>query len=135
MPKRCANSVKGIRAGKPARDMRIASITPAHRSCSTTMLLSTSCADLFLFGFMHRTYCVLVCPIVSMSCTSEVLNFEATVFEAALPGALSESAAATGKRLLISAFWDRRKSRTTSSERVSLLRSSQPVAVYITVPA
>lgn len=60
-------SFRGMRAGKPAREMRMASMTPAHLNWSRTIALSISVGDLFLFGLMHRTYCVVVWPMVSIS--------------------------------------------------------------------
>mmetsp|Transcript_20127 Transcript_20127/g.46283 ORF Transcript_20127/g.46283 Transcript_20127/m.46283 type:complete len:293 (-) Transcript_20127:990-1868(-) len=130
--KRWMNSLRGIRAGNPARHTLMASITPAQRSWSTTMALFTSDADLFLFGLMHRTYCTSVLLTVCISSAKEFLNFVTTVALPWLdlaPGAKSACSSGSLKHSARMLFPDSAKSWITSSETASLLRSSHPVAV------
>ena len=78
-PNRTINSLWKSLLGNPAREIRIASITPAQRSCSTTMPIVNASFDLIAFGLMHRTYWTLVAPMVSINWESCVLNFVDTV--------------------------------------------------------
>mmetsp|Transcript_161599 Transcript_161599/g.392392 ORF Transcript_161599/g.392392 Transcript_161599/m.392392 type:complete len:203 (+) Transcript_161599:132-740(+) len=132
--KRWTNSWTGMRAGKPARETWMASMTPAQRSCSSTMGLSTHSGDFCLFGLMHLTYCEVVFEMVSMSCASDVLNFVATVSEPPLAPFFSESPppspfGASAKAPATRPSAELRMSRSTSSEMTSRLRSSQPSVV------
>eukprot|EP00443_Scrippsiella_acuminata_P011625 CAMPEP_0115305836 /NCGR_PEP_ID=MMETSP0270-20121206/72246_1 /TAXON_ID=71861 /ORGANISM="Scrippsiella trochoidea, Strain CCMP3099" /LENGTH=94 /DNA_ID=CAMNT_0002724091 /DNA_START=172 /DNA_END=456 /DNA_ORIENTATION=- len=94
------------------------------------MGLSTSLGDLFLFGLMHRTYCVSVFPMVSINSFREFLNFVATVSAAFLaPVSALGASSPSPKTDEIKALSDFCIISTTSIDIESLFRSSQPVVV------
>ena len=111
--------------------MRIASITPAHRSCSTTIGMSKALGDLSLFGLMQRTYCTDVFSIVAMSELSCDLNLVVTLAAATEPlmrrpplgcSASAAEGAGAANTLARIVFADERISRVRSSkERVLVL--------------
>lgn len=79
------NCLWKILFGKPSLVIRIASITPAQRSCSTTIFMLKSWFDFIGLGLMHRTYCTLVAPMVPINCPSWFLNLVDTVVWFSIP--------------------------------------------------
>jgi len=121
----------------------MASITPAHRSCSATIWASYHVLLFFVLGLTQRTYWTAVFSISSMSWFSCVLNLVETVSAAIVPplrffwpspwGVLALAASTNNCESSVNDEPCAHSFRSDGS--VSLLRSSHDVAVYATGPA